>query len=68
MQKTIKIFGNKYKIRKTYDIDYSGIGCYGFDIYNERNEFLNHFIGDNMGELKKYIKATFYKNYASCSK
>ena len=65
MQKTIKIFGDKYNIRKTYDIDDFGIGRYGFDVYNENNELLCHFIGDKINTLKRYIKIIFYKNYES---
>jgi len=67
-EKNIKFYGDKYKIRKTYDIDDVGIGRYGFDIYNERNKLINHFVGDNINELEKYIKAIFYKNYAICPK
>lgn len=63
MIKSIKFFGEKYKIRKTYDIDDSGIGRYGFDVYNENNDFLHHFVGDNNNELRQYIKMNFYKTY-----
>lgn len=63
MIKTIKIFSDRYKIRKTYDIDYSGIGRYGFDVYNENDNFLCHFVGDKINKLRQYIKINFYKNY-----
>lgn len=63
MIKTIKIFGDKYKIRKTYDIDNRGIGRYGFDVYDENNNFLCHFIIDEISSLKRYIKMNFYKIY-----
>lgn len=63
--KTIKIFGDKYKIRKTYDVDDFGIGRYGFDVYDEKNNFLRHFFGYNINKLKQYIKINFYKTYES---
>ncbi len=57
MIKIIKIFGDKYRIRKTYDIDdFVGVGFCGFDICGEDNKFLCHFIGDKINELKQYIK------------
>jgi hypothetical protein len=65
MIKIIKIFGDIYKIRKTYDIDDFGIGCYGFDVYDENDDFLCHFVGDDKNELKQYIKMRFYKIYES---
>lgn len=65
MMKTIKIFGDKYKIRKTYDVDDFGIGRYGFDVYDEKNNFLCHFFGYNINKLKQYIKINFYKTYES---
>ena len=68
MIKTIKIFGDKYKIRKTYDIDDFGIGRYGFDICGENSEFLHHFIGDKINTLKQHIEMMFYKDYASYRK
>lgn len=63
MTKTIKIFGDKYKIRNTYDIDDFGIGQYGFEIYNENGDFLCHFFCDNVKELRQCIKMSFYKTY-----
>jgi len=74
MTNEIRIFGEKYKVRKTYDIDDFGIGCYGFDVYDENNKFLCYFISDRINTLKQYIKITFYKidylknSYASYSK
>lgn len=61
----IKIFGDKFKIIKTYDIDDFGIGRYGFDIYSENHKFLYHFVGDRINELKNYIKITLYRDYES---
>ncbi len=63
MIKIIKIFGDKYRIRKTYDIDDFGIGRYGFEVYNENNDFLYHFVGDKINKLRQYIKVNFYKTY-----
>jgi len=62
--KAIKIFGDKYRIRNTYDIDDFGIGRCGFEVYNEHNDFLCHFVGDTISKLRQYIKMNFYKNYA----
>ena len=63
MFKIIKIFGDKFRIRKTYDINDSGIGLYGFEVYDESENFLCHFIGDKISELRRYIKIYFYKTY-----
>jgi hypothetical protein len=65
--KTITIFGDKYKIKKTYDIDHFGIGRYGSDVYCERNSFLCHFDGYNynINKLKQYIKINLYRTYES---
>lgn len=59
----IKVFGDTFKVRKTYDIDDFGIGRYGFDIYSDSNKLLCYFVGDSINELKQYIKMIFYKNY-----
>jgi len=62
--KTIKIFGDKYKIRKTYDIDDIGIGIYGFEIYDKDNKFLKYVGGlESINSLKAHIKQYFYKVY-----
>jgi hypothetical protein len=63
MINTIKIFGDKYRIKKTYDIDDFGIGRYGFDVYNENDDFLSHFVGDEINKVRQYIKINFYKTY-----
>jgi len=62
-EKIIKIYGDEYKIRKTYDIDDFGIGRYGFDVCNENNDFLCYFTCDKINTLKQYIKTTFYEDY-----
>jgi hypothetical protein len=60
--KTIKIFGDKYKIKKTYDIDERGFGIYGFEIYNEDGKFIKYFGAiENIKLLKNYLKQVFYK-------
>ena len=61
----ITIFEDIFRIRKTYDIDDSGIGKYGFDVYDENDKFLCHFVGERTNKLKQYIKIFFYKNYES---
>ncbi len=68
MTKTIKIFGDEYRIRKTYDIDDSGIGIYGYEVY-ENKKFLKYFGGiEDLKTLKNYIKVNFYKKYDQCHK
>lgn len=63
-QKIIKIYGDKYKIRKTYDIDDFGIGIFGYEIYNDIDKFLGYFGGiENLHHFKTYIKLNFYKIY-----
>lgn len=61
MIKIIKIFGDEYRIRNAYDIDDFGVSRYGFDVYDENNVFLSHFIGDKINELKRYLKMIIYK-------
>jgi len=62
-EKLLIIFGDKYKIKKTYDIDELGFGIYGFEIYNEDGKFLKYFGAiENIKLLKIYLKQAFYKN------
>jgi hypothetical protein len=61
----IEVFGDKFKVRKTYDIDNSGIGQYGFEVYDGSDKFLCHFVGEKIDDLKQYIRIIFYKNYDS---
>lgn len=63
MIKIIKIFGDEYRIRNTYDIDNFGIGRYGFDVYSKNNDFLCYFVGDKIKKLRQYIKMSFYRIY-----
>ena len=57
------IFGDKLKTRKTYDIDDFGMGYYGFEVCDENDEVLCHFIGERIDELKQFIKLVFYKSF-----
>ena len=64
MIKTIKVFGDKYSVRTTYDIDDFGIGLYGYEIYDENKNFIKYVSGiKNFKKLKDYIKIIFYKNF-----
>ncbi len=63
MVKIIKIFGDKYGIRKTYDVDGFVIGRYEFDVHNENEDLLCQFVGNKINELRQYVKINFYKNY-----
>ncbi len=63
MKKTIKIFGDEYKLRKTYDIDDFGMGYYGFEVCDENDDFLGYFIGEGIDELKQFIRITFCKSF-----
>lgn len=61
-EEIITIFGDDYKIRETYDINDSGLGIYGYDIYNKYDKFLYHFDGtEDLSTLEDFIKANFYK-------
>ncbi|MBL7131316.1 MAG: hypothetical protein ISS45_07955 [Candidatus Omnitrophica bacterium] len=60
--KAIKVFGDKYLIRETFDIlDYQG-SVYGFDIFDENKRFLFH-CGDE--DEKKVIPEIKWKIYRS---
>jgi hypothetical protein len=61
--RVINLFGDKLKVRRTYDIDSFGMGYYGFDVCNENGEFLCSFIGEDIDELKQFIKMTIYKSF-----
>ena len=61
-EKYLTIFGDKYKIRRTYDMDNLGVGIYGFEVYDENNKFLKYFGAvENTDLLKIYVKQYFYK-------
>ncbi len=57
----IEVFGDKFKVRKTYDIVDSGIGRYGFEVYNEGSKFLFHLDGEGKRAVIKEIKRKIYK-------
>lgn len=60
-EKTITIYGDKYRIRKTYDVNDSGLGIYGYDVYDENDNLLRYFEGvKNLVILRNCIKANFY--------
>jgi len=62
MIKTIKIFGDKYILRKTFDIlDYIG-GVYGLDILDSNRNLLFHLDGENEDSVKSEIKWIIYRN------
>ena len=67
--KTIKIFGDKYLLRKTFDIIDDCGGVDGFDVMDEDKKFLFHYDADNINAVisVKYLhvgaekKNIFYK-------
>jgi hypothetical protein len=61
-EKCLTIFGDRYKIRRTYDINDLGVGIYGFEVYDENNKFLKYFGAvKNINLLEIYVKQYFYK-------
>ena len=61
-ERIIAIYGDRYKIRKTYDIDDFGIGNYSYEVSDENGNFLHYFGGiENLTILKNYIKVSLYK-------
>lgn len=64
MVEIIKIFGDKYRLRKTYDINEFGVGIYGYEIYNDNSKKFLCYVGgiEKIRELKNYIKTFFYKS------
>lgn len=63
--KQIKISGDKYFLRKTFDIiDYQGdIG--GFEVMDEDKNFLFQYDGDNRDDVILEIKFRIYHDYAA---
>lgn len=58
----IKIFGDKFFVRKTFDvIDYTG-GIYGFDVLNDGGDFLFHIDGENKKSAVSEIKWKIYRS------
>lgn len=61
--RTIKIFGDKYKIRRTFDvIDYFG-EVNGYEVCDDKGRFLLQYDCENLSNLIKYLKWRFYKSY-----
>ena len=63
MFRTISIFRDRYKIRKTFDvIDYND-GIVGYDVYDFKNQFLLHYDCEKLSELIKYLSWKIYRIY-----
>jgi len=63
MFKTISIFGDRYKIRKTFDIiGYIG-EIFGYDVYNLEDKFLLHYDCKELSDLIKYLRWKIYRIY-----
>lgn len=60
--KRVRVFGDKYLVRKTFDVvDYQGGVC-GFDIFDENRQFFFHCDGDYEKEAISEIKWRVYKS------
>lgn len=63
--KTIKIFGDKYLLRKTFDcIDYCGDVC-GFEVMDEDKNFLFHLDGKYEKDVILEIKWKIYRDFTA---
>jgi len=63
-KKIITIYGDKYKIRRTYDIDdFLGFGIYGYEINDEQGNYLFYYQGYDEKDLIKHIKYKIYKQF-----
>jgi hypothetical protein len=62
MIKTIKIFGDQYILRKTYDIIDNRDGVYGFDILGDNAKFLFHIDGGDRNLIESEIRWQIYRN------
>lgn len=61
--KSIKIFGDKYFSRKTFDIiDYVG-GVEGYDVYDEDKKFITHHDVLLKNEVINNVKFDIYRTY-----
>lgn len=59
---TIKIFGDKYILQKTFDVlDYVG-GIYGFDVLDNAKRFLFHIDDENEKLVESEIKWRIYRS------
>ena len=58
---TVKIFGDKFILQKTFDVlDYIG-GVYGFDVLEGGKNFLFHFDGESENSVTSEIKWRIYR-------
>lgn len=63
-EKNIKFYGDKYKIRKTFDIDdFLGTGIYGYEVRNEQGNYLCYYQTESKKELIKYLRYKIYKAF-----
>lgn len=59
----IELFGDKYILRKTFDIlDYQ-VGIYGFEVMNPRGKNLFHIDSENIEDAIAEIKWRIYHNF-----
>lgn len=63
MIKTIKIFGDKYKIRRTFDIIDCVGNIVGYEVCDEKGKFLLQYDCEKLFDLIKFLKWKFYKIY-----
>ncbi len=62
-EKTIKIFGDKYGIRRTFDaIDYVG-EITGHEVCDGNGKFLLQYDCENLSDLIDFLKWRIYKVY-----
>ncbi|PIS39802.1 MAG: hypothetical protein COT33_00055 [Candidatus Nealsonbacteria bacterium CG08_land_8_20_14_0_20_38_20] len=63
-EKIITIYGDEYKIRRTYDIDdFLELGIYGYEVNDEQGNYLFHYQTDNKKSLIKYLEYKIYKQF-----
>ena len=63
-EKTIKLYGDKYKIGKTCDIDdFLGMAIYGYEICDEQRNYLFYYQTDSKKDLIKYLKHKIYRGF-----
>lgn len=63
-EKTIKLYGDRYKIRRTFDIDgFLGLGIYGYEVSDEQGNYLFYYQGCDKKDLIKYLKSKIYKQF-----
>jgi len=63
-EKVIKLYGDSYKIRKTFDIDdFWGLGIYGYEINDEQGNYLFYYQGRDKKDLIKYLKYKIYREF-----